>query len=409
MRYPRRVTMLSPKEVHMRSLHSGMTTQKLAQSLTVLANCFGEKGVWADPVRYRNQCWTRDFGMAILPALLILEEYEIIKKHLRNLVKFQRDDGKIPILFLDNEQEFVKEKERISAGKDKKSFMLGRYLEGQIHDLTPGTKDSEIHFIYAVCLYVETTGDANFWNEMKHTVRKAYRYIEKNLIQDDLVVGCDWRDTMEKVLGDKKLLTNNCLLYRSLSRLQSVQKNHGWIIPKNEITERLALLEYAIMRTFFVNGEWIDYPGSDRFDPLGGAFLILCGVLVHCADELSMKKKVLEQFRSVDTEYGVTIKCRHNPTEPKEKEVIEKTDGVVVWPFVVGFTAIAAHMINDVLDAVEGDSSAKIFAEEQRKKLLALNGLAEWYDPEDGVGYGAKEQLWSATLTFITTICALDK
>jgi GH15 family glucan-1,4-alpha-glucosidase len=37
-----------------------------------------------------------------------------------------------------------------------------------------------------------------------------------------------------------------------------------------------------------------------------------------------------------------------------------------------------------------------------------LNGFREWYDPATGKGYGAQEQLWSATL-FLRAARALKK
>ena len=83
----------------------------------------------------------------------------------------------------------------------------------------------------------------------------------------------------------------------------------------------------------------------------------------------------------------MTTECRHNPHLPSEAEVIDRTNGVVVWPFVVGFTILAALEMGEIR-----------FAQEQFIKLHDLEGFAEWYDPEDGKRWGEYEQGWSVAM-----------
>ena len=80
------------------------------------------------------------------------------------------------------------------------------------------------------------------------------------------------------------------------------------------------------------------------------------------------------------------------PTE-KEAKVIDRTDGVVVWPFVVGFSVIAIQKIAKVLPPDFGN-----LAQKQFEAIDSMSDFREWYDPATGKGYGAGEQLWSATL-----------
>jgi len=175
---------------------------------------------------------------------------------------------------------------------------------------------------------------------------------------------------MEKELADKALLSNNSIMYRVYSLL-------GY-------TEKAQQLLYHMSQEFFTGNKFIDFAGNDRPDPLGISLAVLYDVIP------SSHYYIAEQnLMSVDSKFGVTIRCRHNPFNDnvEERAVINRTDGVVVWPFVVGFTVMALHKMN-LHQRARG----------QFKKLLSLQGFYEWYDPESGKGYGASQQLWSAAL-----------
>lgn len=346
-------------------------TDKIQGALDILRSCLGRHGVYADPTRYNGQCWTRDMALAIQPVLpCVPGGIEAGERHLHSLARRQRDDGKLPIVFLDGAlgtARFLLAKTTKSIVDGKLSFMLRRYLTGQLGDLTPGTRDSELMFMLAIA---QRTGPLP--NDLGYAESKARAYIEDNLLDArDMLLGADWRDTMEKELADQSLLSNNAIW-------------HG-LLRGMRLRERAARLR-ARLRARVEGGVLVDYPGAGRFDPLGGALAILHGV-VDVADADWM----VDCFRSVDSPRGVTIRCRHNPLNLVESLVIDQTDGVVVWPFVVGFAALALHRLRT--------PRARALAREQLDKLLALDGFCEWYNPTDGRGYGATKQLWSAALT----------
>ena len=341
---------------------------KISGANAILRRCIGTKGVWADPTRYRFQCWTRDFVIAIMPVLLDSGETLVIKAHLENLSRRQRPNGQIPILFLDRVLPFLSDKAKRSWRDGKLSFMLRRFLVGQLWNLTPGTRDSEILYIIGMHEYANRTGDRNLVTRYSSQIRNALGYIEGNLMSDGLVLGCDWRDTMERELSDKSLLTNNSLLYHAYRLMGETEKAEQL---RKRINERL-----------WTGSSYLDYAGNARFDPLGGAFAVLYDVVPR-----ERYASLAKSFRSVDTPRGVTISCRHNPISREEQEVIERTDGVVVWPFVVGFSILALIKMGE-----------RAMADDQFEKLFRLEGFREWYDPVTGKGYGALEQLWSATL-----------
>lgn len=372
----------------MKKLHLTGTVDKVAGALAILRSCYGESGIWASPDRYRYTCWTRDLAYAIAPLLHEMGEHDLVLNHLRSLSQLQRPNGQVPMVFLDDEESWLHDKEHQEKKRGREPFMLKRYREGELWNLTPGTRDSEICYLLAVYEYVRATGDMEFLRVYGKNIADAHRYIETNLMRDGLVVGCDWRDTMHEELGDKALLTNNALMMR-VYRLM----NHG--LRAGDLLESLD----AVSLISSGDEGLRDYRGSDRVDPLGLSFLRLI------ADKrLSMQRSFERACRSVDSPNGVTIKCRHKPgaySGGDEAAVIEETDGVVVWPFVVGYTVLAALKLAP-------DEQTYEFAREQFVKLHALEGFWEWYDPRTGKGYGAPAQLWSAAL-YLRAFFAMQK
>ncbi|MFA5358245.1 MAG: hypothetical protein WC310_00285 [Patescibacteria group bacterium] len=342
--------------------------KKLFAATAILRRCIGKEGIWADSTRYQYQCWTRDFVLAVLEVLLQSQRDDLIRKHLHGIAFRQQPNGQIPILFLENEFCWLWEKIKRSIKNRKVSFMLRRYFTGHLWDLTPGTRDSEIMFLVGMYEYAKQSGDNSLVAEHNVGLYRAQTYIEKFLMENGLVVGCDWRDTMERELGDKPLLTNNSLMYRAYN-----------LMGEKEKADRLR----ANINSVLWDGQrYLDYPDSERFDPLGGALAVLYDVALP-----ERYASIIEGFRSVDTDRGVTIQCRHNPMVAEEAKVINRTNGVVIWPFVLGFTVLALIKMGE-----------KKLAKAQFDKLVALDGFREWYDPATGKGYGAKEQLWSAAL-----------
>ena len=142
---------------------------KLHRAYGILRECLGDHGVWADPSRHRRQCWTRDFGLAIQPLLLAphpgligpWRASTVAGRHLKSLEARQRPDGQVPILFLDGlagHARFLADKVKRSVRDGKVSFMLGRYLKGELGQLTPGTRDSELLYVVAALEHEAATG-----------------------------------------------------------------------------------------------------------------------------------------------------------------------------------------------------------------------------------------------------------
>ncbi len=374
--------------------------KKLGYALDMMHRARGRKGVWATAnadSRYGNTCWMRDFAYCLAPLLLKLGEDDLVRTHLENVSALQRPNGQIPIVFLDDEAAWLDRKLRQEREAGRKPFMLQRYEEGELWNLTPGTRDSELCYLLAMYTYAEATGDEAFLERWKPQMDAAYAYIETNLVRDGLVIGCDWRDTMHEELGDKPLLTNNMLWFA----IRELHGDYGGIASHCErIHEAFYVPPPTGQDESASLGRLVDYPGSERPDPLGAAFVILHGGTFF--RDTVMWDAALKTFRDLSTPFGVTIKCKHKPAHggrADEAEVIERTNGVVVWPFVQAF----------VVRALLGEGRRE-YREEGLRQLQVLHahpGFDEWFDPSTGIGYGAPEQLWSAAgyaLAFLETL-----
>ncbi len=364
---------------------------KVCEASGILHDCRGKQGMYASPDRYDGMAWTRDQMLASQPALsLIPGGMDLAATHLRSLAKRQRPNGQIPILFLDGlpaHLSFLKQKVGRSLAQRRVSFMLQRYLQGQLWNLTPGTTDSELMFAYGLLHHADCGGDPALVDELQPNLLRAVAYLEGNLLDEERVLmrGADWRDTMDKELKDQTLLSNNSLLYAVYTRMCQFDKAER--ISKKLLARRDQ------------NSLLVDYEGATSFDPLGGALAVLNNVVPP-----SEYPAILRGFASVDTPNGVTIRCKHNAGGDTAEEVcaehdeIERTGGVVVWPFVGWHAEMAAR---DIIRKSKDDAvklAASLFAKNQRQKLLYLNGFREWYSPDTGKGWGAKRQLWSAAL-----------
>ena len=369
---------------------------KMDKALQVIRECIGTKGVWASKDRYQNQCWTRDFCLATSRLFLShpdLQDLTIVQNHLENLIKMQKPDGKIPILFLDNEKQFLRSRIEKSIQNGKISFMLRRYLEDGLEDLTPHTRDSEILFVITVCEYIlehehkkSSRGplvDATCFN-FYMSACKAIKYAEENILKDGLVAGADWRDVRED-LHDKTVLTNACFLYRAYNLLEKVSINFKTITDSNEWKFKATFTKSLIEKNFW-NGEYfMDYPGCHKFDLLGNSLVVLYGI----ANEKQIES-IFIYTMSITGKHGIhTTETFLPPLNEEEKKVMDR-DKAVIWPFTNGFMMLAMLGSNE--------EKWKNFAKEQFGKWIKLDGFYEWYDIMNGKGYGSPDQVWSAAL-----------
>ena len=343
----------------------------------IIRDCIGKKGIWASPTRYQDQCWTRDFSLAGLEALLSLGDEVSARKHLEELCRRQTSEGKIPILYFDNAIRCLTKKIWKTVTTGKMSYILKR--SRNVADLTPWTTDSEVNFVIAMHEYAAKTQDYQFLQEHRFSVQKAMSYIENNRLRNKLHLGGDWRDVMTQ-LEEKALLSNNCLLYRAYS-----------LSGEDKKASKLK----GLINTHFWNGQhYQDYSHSNSFDTLGQSLAILF--------ELVPKERyasILRHYKVVECKYGyMTNNLSPAPLTKEERLAIEKTNQYsIMWPFITGYAIQALDKMGE---------SAK--AQEMLKRWTAQDGFYEWYYPESKTGSGSNDQLWSAAL-YLQTANVLER
>ncbi|XWV25762.1 glycogen debranching enzyme alpha-1,6-glucosidase [Tupanvirus soda lake] len=380
-----------------------MSFDKKKQAIDIIKSCIGKNGVWASTDRYAYQCWTRDFCIATSYLFLYHEDLKnlpLVQKHLFNIVHKRRDNGKLPILFLDNKLKFLEDKIDKSIKCGKKSFMLERYLKGELKDLTPHTRDSEILFISTVCDYLLCYLQYYLYDPLDtHLVKGAnisLNYVEKCITTNGLIHGADWRD-VRLDLDDKTVLTNACLLYQAYTKLTKVYEaimtrvhNYEVYFPEKcldcyDKKQKAEHVKDQIQKHFWNGTYFVDYPETDKFDLLGNSLAISCGI---ASDD--QRESIFNYVTTLTGPHGIkTTETFLPPLNDKEKEVMDR-DGAVIWPFTNGF----------MLEAMLNSGSDKWinYAVNEFKKWEKLDGFYEWYDIVDGNGYGSVNQVWSAAL-----------
>jgi hypothetical protein len=354
------------------------------KAIALIQSCFGKRGIWASTIRYKNQCWTRDFCLATCPLLLNKSSLfhdpnkvmNLIQRHLLELAQRQKPNGKIPILYLDNEVTFVEDKTRQSKRTGKQPFMLQRYLKGELENLTPHTRDSEVLFIITVHEFLKNHVDIHIKETLIKACSKALEYV-RNILKNNLIPGADWRDTRDD-LDHQTVLTNACLLYQAYL-----------VMNQKEEADQVA----QIIKSQFWNHEFfLDYHGSNNFDLIGNSL----AVLFDLANENQRELIFQHVINNYSSPFGFIMKDTFLPALSEEEKLIMASDKAVIWPFTNGF------MLHAMI--IKGNQKWKDIAQEEFKKWEKLDGFYEWYDIRKGQGYGSVDQVWSAALYLRTKL-----
>ncbi len=122
------------------------------------------------------------------------------------------------------------------------SFALSRFISNNIENLTPGTRDSEIHFIRALMFLVDALDDQDskqcLLDEFAPTLSGAVFYLYMNVVDnsDGLPFGADSRDIFADFMYDAKTLCNATYLYQVISKLV---ENEG-LLRKTSFSQNIA-------------------------------------------------------------------------------------------------------------------------------------------------------------------------
>lgn len=359
---------------------------KLEEAKSIIKCSIGSLGVSAGCDRYEDQFWTRDFTLAGEDSLLLLKYDDVVKKHLLETAKRQRSSGSMPSRFAKSSIRFLKKLFKEEVLGDWK-YLIHKLFLSQIYIIRRNPlnfhrwviwyADSEILFTIAVQKYIANTNE-NVDGFLSSNIDKAFTYIEKNLIEDGLVVGSDWRDIVYS-LSDKPVLSVNILLWRAYV-----------LNGKNSKSEKI---KESIENNFW-NGEYYsDTPKDSTFDTFAHSLILLWDFA-----PVDRHEKIIKKFGEMETPFGYKANDMPFPKELLKYQEIERTNQFsTVWPFIHGYVILALiHLKKYDL------------AKEQMAIWNKLDGFYEWYSPKDGKGYGGKRQMWSAAL-YLYTANAIDK
>lgn len=346
-----------------------LVSEKAGAARELVESCISPRhaGIYASAdARYVEQCWCRDLALAGGPALRSMRKEHVVDAHLTKLMRRQRPDGKIPILFLDDEAAFVRRKEARVRDTGKPSILLDAYRRGELEHFSPWTKDGE--YLFALAVYEQMRHRRRrLSREEARAVDHALAYTQACNLVDGLVVGADWRDT-NTWLADTALLSNNCLYFQALTLA-----DRGHFASK---------LQDRINEAFWTGNGYRDHLGVETTDAFGLALGVLYGVFPP-----ERRRAVLEQLVALRTPHGYLANdCRPNPTTEEERRLLDAMpQSKVIWPFIHGYVTRALARLG-----------CPVLAMEALARYTALDGFWEFYFPDAGRGGGAKEQMWSA-------------
>lgn len=333
------------------------------------------------------------------------------------------------------------------------SYALTCFMEGLLANITPGTRDSEIHFIRALLNLAESTEKENLLAEFAKPLAGALFYLYTNVIdhKDALPKGCDSRDIFADLLYDAKTLSNALFWFDALKALHKLSatlektalrkylteaiENSKAISQKvPEILQKMAFysspslceifaeelktLEASIKeKLLFKNNTFAprDFIPGVRAT-LGLGFPLIPNpatslimeynpdfVRGESVDPQSLAyavlqglipeneyDRVVDYFLADDSPIGVSVFVPISGKTKEETELLRKVKGRVVWPH-VSWTVFRAALFM-------GTPKAMRLALELREKLTKL-GFGEWYAMNEGrvIQGGDPQQGWSAS------------
>ncbi|MGI2029870.1 hypothetical protein [Endozoicomonas acroporae] len=324
------------------------------------------------------------------------------------------------------------------------SHTLRGLLTDTLGTLTPGTTDSEIHFIRSMTKLLELAGT----QEEKDDVRKlvpnlahAMAYLDKQVLDpaNGLPQGGDNRDMLDTWMYQKLLCSNACFLYQGFTglahhleeigpQLKIELSKHfppgttpvsGFIFAlldddPQAVSDELAKFKQLIKETFLYNQD-------DKFDPrdfvhsdnptgresmnkpmeyisplvnankdfLEGKGVNLQGLALAIENGLIQPEDhpaVVNLIRSQLTKAGLKVFSPINMANNDEKDMLIKSKGFLVWP------QIEYRIIDALTNHMESTPEVKELLLELHEAGERRNGLHEWYNTYESVKSGESEK-----------------
>lgn len=356
------------------------SSEQQQQAFSILTKTNQGSGVCASLDRYMYQAWTRDFFISVLPCVMnepnnshFTDIFNII-----TILSSKIENGEVPVIYPTDVQSFKDHKmARVQQNGGKKSFMLDSFVKHGLkglYQLTPWTRDCGCWYIIGVMTFVDHYSSLIDILDKKRLVSscfQVYNFINDHLLDENgFIKGSDWRDTRED-LDTVAILSNACLFYQVHKLLFQPVKAHQ--------------LSLSIQKLLWNGSFFRDYQGTEHFDLFGNALAVIFGIATISQIDLIFEHAI----KFCDSPYGFKMTEVFLPPLSDQESLIMKRDQSVVWPFVSSYMILAMLLKGD-----EKKWKAKAF-----EKICNHDNhidFYEWYDIQNGKGYGSKYQTWSA-------------
>ncbi|WBA82103.1 hypothetical protein [Endozoicomonas sp. GU-1] len=335
---------------------------------------------------------------------------------------------------------YLMAKETGDPGVPNPTHTLRGLLTDTLGTLTPGTTDSEIHFIRSMTKLLELAGT----QEQKDDVRKlvpnlahAMAYLDKKVLDpaNGLPQGGDNRDMLDTWMYQKLLCSNACFLYQGFTGLAHHLEEIGpqlkielskhfppgttpvsgfisALLDDNPqaVSDELAKFKQLIKETFLYNQDGKfdprDFVHSDNptgresmnkpmeyisplvnanKDFLEGKEVNLQGLALAIENGLIQPEDhpaVVKLIRSQLTKAGLKVFSPINMANGHEKDMLINSKGFLVWP------QIEYRIIDALTNHMESTPEVKELLLELHEAGERRNGLHEWYNTYESVKSG---------------------
>ena len=249
-----------------------------------LRSCYDQEGIVAGRRQYED-FWTRDAAFACLAALE-LDDVEMVGKHLKMLISFQKSNGAIPFLIRKNLALFSTLRLKIpiklkAKFRSHKMFFLSEMI------------DSNPYFVILCCAFLKKKKDYTIPKEFSSSIELALEKSLKKVDQEDFLTKegllTGWDDATYK---KGKTLITNILFYKAFRSWEEICEERSFEI-KSDFIGVADKIRKAIQDKFWGKNYFIDWIDGDKeyryFDSIANFLAILWNI----ADK-EQKEKIID-------------------------------------------------------------------------------------------------------------------
>jgi glycogen debranching enzyme len=306
-------------------------SQAYETAVKCLRSSYSNRGILAGSTHF-NDLWARDACFACLGALE-LKDYDIVKRTLATLLRYQRKDGLLPFRVGDYNIFW-----KLWGIKIKKK-VRPRYVDDKRRNLV---LDSNSLVIILANEYVNKSKDLDFAKKYYPQLKKALDYYGSDLVKE-LPYG-NWCDSVPK---KGRVLYTNVLYWKAIVALDELGKN---IKSAEGLDLKADAVKEKINRVFWNGLYFNDTDHNSVFATCGNLLALVFGLAS------SSQKNSTLKFVEKNCLAGFTIKTSH--PEYKECSFIDRLGGMcdyhnLRWLWIAClYSLFKKEMLNRIADKI---------------------------------------------------------